>query len=273
MLFALTAVVSLELRTPYLNSLLTFSRFRQSLVMFGLRTVAFRLEQSPKWLTSAGRTDEAVVALRKISHINGDPVAWTVRDVVDQSTAPVSPRPGSPRQMSPPRTSVGEYQGLRGAPSATMAEDGWGIATQLGPPQLARVDVSPPRSPTSPASPGILDTGFGIEAAGLARTEGRRQRIEQGARPSWVDRLPAKAGESVDGYMARLDELFTQQWARTTTLVWAVWFCTSFAYTIFNVFLPSFLEQKVGAQPGPGRLEESLKDCKSSFPNEHEVMC
>lgn len=54
----------------------------------------------------------------------------------------------------------------------------------------------------------------------------------------------------------------TFRWTRTTTLVWTIWFCASFAYTIFNVFLPRFLEQKVGAQPGAGALEESLKDCE-----------
>ncbi len=188
----------------------------QSVAMFVLRTVTFRLQQSPKWLSSAGRTDEAVVALRKISHINGEPVAWTAEDVVDQTTASLSPRAGSLRPLSPTptRASLGEYQGMEGgAPRASVAENDWGIASQLGTPQVDRGEEarkeSPPGSPGEARSPEMLESAFRIEEAALARTEARRRRVEQGEGPTWVDRLPHAAGQSVDGYLARLDELFS----------------------------------------------------------------
>ncbi|KAI8378526.1 major facilitator superfamily domain-containing protein [Blakeslea trispora] len=36
--------------------------------------------------------------------------------------------------------------------------------------------------------------------------------------------------------------LLSPQWRMTTLLVWAIWTVTSVAYTVFNVFLPKFLE-------------------------------
>lgn len=181
--------------------------------MFALRTVTFRLQQSPKWLSSAGRIDEAVVALRKISHINGDPVAWTPQDVVDQSEAALLPGSCSPRQLStsPGRVSGGDYQGLEGAPRVSVTEDDWGIAAAQAGSRGDDDEPPPPISPRSPPSPEMLESGFNVGDAGFARTEGRRQRIERGGEPTWVDRLPPSAGESVDGYMARLDELFSPQ--------------------------------------------------------------
>ncbi|KAG1456332.1 hypothetical protein G6F56_006851 [Rhizopus delemar] len=39
-----------------------------------------------------------------------------------------------------------------------------------------------------------------------------------------------------------LSELLGQKWRRTTLLIWSIWTITSIAYTMFNVFLPKFLE-------------------------------
>lgn len=36
--------------------------------------------------------------------------------------------------------------------------------------------------------------------------------------------------------------LFSTQWLRTTILVWGIWTFTSVAFTMFNVFLPKYLE-------------------------------
>jgi hypothetical protein len=36
--------------------------------------------------------------------------------------------------------------------------------------------------------------------------------------------------------------LFTRKWLATTILVWCIWTLVSFAYTMFNVFLPKYLE-------------------------------
>lgn len=179
--------------------------------MFVLRTVTFRLQQSPKWLSSAGRTDEAVVALRKISHINGESIAWTLNDVVDQSDPPLSPGFGSPTQLSPAlgRTLGGEYQGLEGSPRPIGVEADWGTESQLGTSQVDIMSVPTTITKRPPASPEMLEGGIRMAQAGTARTEERRKRAEQGGAPTWIDRLPSSMGESVDGYMARLDELFS----------------------------------------------------------------
>jgi hypothetical protein len=40
----------------------------------------------------------------------------------------------------------------------------------------------------------------------------------------------------------KLQLLFNEKWRVTTILVWAIWTFTAVAYTMFNVFLPKYLE-------------------------------
>lgn len=63
-----------------------FNRPAQSTSMFLARIVLFRLQESPKFLTAAHRHDEAVIALQRISHINGQDRIWGLMDVVDDDS-------------------------------------------------------------------------------------------------------------------------------------------------------------------------------------------
>ncbi|KAI9293229.1 MFS general substrate transporter [Neoconidiobolus thromboides FSU 785] len=48
-------------------------------------------------------------------------------------------------------------------------------------------------------------------------------------------------------YFDKLIPLFSRKYFKTTILVWLIWTFTSFAYTMFNVFLPSYLDMKNGS--------------------------
>ncbi|KJA23266.1 hypothetical protein HYPSUDRAFT_137939 [Hypholoma sublateritium FD-334 SS-4] len=64
---------------------------------------------------------------------------------------------------------------------------------------------------------------------------------------------------SLGAWWGRMSMVLAPEWLRTTILVWAAWWAMSFAYTMFNVFLPKLLETRMG--PGKSQtLEESLWD-------------
>ncbi|KAM0747906.1 MFS general substrate transporter [Meredithblackwellia eburnea MCA 4105] len=66
-----------------------------SIFMSLLRSLFFRLQESPKYLVAAGRPSEAVVALDRISRINGeDRPGWELDDVRDFSSTGQDPSRG-----------------------------------------------------------------------------------------------------------------------------------------------------------------------------------
>ena len=126
---------------------------------------------------------------------------------------------------------------------------------------------------------------LGLEAEEAAEGYGAGLLLVRKER-EWVRRLPIGLRYSVEEYLVRLDGLFEPKWALTTKLVWTIWAFASAGYTvrpllpsgkgarradesfrqIFNVFLPKYLEQKVGEVAGNGGREQSLRDCESGPP-------
>ncbi|KAG0140322.1 hypothetical protein CROQUDRAFT_53447 [Cronartium quercuum f. sp. fusiforme G11] len=76
---------------------------------------------------------------------------------------------------------------------------------------------------------------------------------------------PAKSTNAVweaiksglDDLAGRVEYLFTPHWKLTTTLVWTIWTTVAFGYTCFNVFLPKYLEKRIGG--ASSGLEETLR--------------
>lgn len=56
-------------------------------------------------------------------------------------------------------------------------------------------------------------------------------------------------------HLHQFDPLFTPKWYRTTVLIWAIWVLVGIAYTMFNSFLPKFLEETLADLPSGGRHE------------------
>lgn len=73
--------------------------------------------------------------------------------------------------------------------------------------------------------------------------------------------LPSSAKRGLDDLIERVEFLFGPEWAKTTILVWSIWLLVSFGYTCFNVFLPKYLEEKLGDDvAGGGGLKETLHE-------------
>ncbi|GAA5822118.1 hypothetical protein JCM10212_005919 [Sporobolomyces blumeae] len=93
------------------------------------------------------------------------------------------------------------------------------------------------------------------------RRHPRRARRRRQA--EWIDRLPIAWRPAATEYLARVETLTNARWKKVTGLVWAIWTLASAGYTIFNVFLPKFLEQKLGQSAGrttSSNPDESLRD-------------
>lgn len=51
---------------------------------------------------------------------------------------------------------------------------------------------------------------------------------------------------SIEEAQKRYAELFSPHWAKTTILVWAIWTIFTLAYTMVNIFLPKYLQDRSG---------------------------
>ena len=157
--------------------------------MFGCRVLLFRLHESPKWLSGAGRSDDAVLVLQSIARDNGKDLGELGPEhVVD---TPVGDKAGELDVAAGRPSYDGRYSPLR----ASFVDD---VPSQRPPP-------------------------------------GRR----------WTSALPDRVADAVDPYLDRIGPLFAPDMIRLTTLVWAIWTLVSIAYSIFNVWLPSWLGASV----------------------------
>ncbi|GAA6007178.1 hypothetical protein JCM10207_001534 [Rhodosporidiobolus poonsookiae] len=203
-----------------------------SIAMFLARILFIRLQESPKFLVAANRPSAAVIALRRISKINGEEVRWVLSDVVDEVPTPTSPgRSGSSKERRP--SDVGY---------ASTGET-----------------TSPTRQPASPPSPADDVSDLDLESdADLSNISFGSARLRK-ERPAWIERLPRGWQDGAEEYLARVEELLQPEWKRTTVLVWAIWTLASAGYTIFNVFLPKFLDAKLSTAPDSSP-DDTLRD-------------
>lgn len=180
--------------------------------MFISRILFFRLHESAKYLVHAGRPSEALVALQRISRVNGDAVTWHLSDVADEGVlspigGPVAvdygtPSPGSVRSFG--RGSVERWgREVRGGGGAREEEEGLGEDED-----------------EDEGAPGY---GRGMRR----RNDGAR--VQDGTLVDW---LPGALAASVEDYRDRLRGLFEPKWALTTKLVWTIWAFASAGYTV-----------------------------------------
>ena len=72
-------------------------------------------------------------------------------------------------------------------------------------------------------------------------------------------RLKMKIDHSLGEFRERWAMLYEPKWKKTSQLVFLIWSFCAAGYTIFNVFLPKYLEAKIG-QSAEGTREQSLRD-------------
>lgn len=197
------------------------------------RIVFFRLQESPKFLTASLRHSEAVIALQRISRINGQERDWGLDDVVDSAGREAGRKPGETDDgsttieirttpPSPPESrrqstsSPGEYDST-GEMRKSLSEER----------ELREAEALQEEGQTLS---GYTDDGLPrrIAIPSLkARGRGRRKEGRE-----WIAKLPPNLADSVDEYFERLDELFQRKWRRTTVLMWSIWFLMSAGYTV-----------------------------------------
>ena len=178
------------------------------------RIIFFKLFESPKFLVASGRPQEARVILQRIAAFNGRPLPVSLRDVEDSDLL----------QESQQRTA-------QTAPSWTSG-GGQGYDTLPTEEQDA-----------------IDDNEEDEERQAAHSTLTTSQTLQSSATLKW---LPESWRPGTAEFVARYVNLFEPRWRRTTILVWAIWTLVSLAFTIFNVFLPKFLETRLGQSGGGG---------------------
>ncbi|POY76307.1 hypothetical protein BMF94_0502 [Rhodotorula taiwanensis] len=183
-----------------------------SAILCTARVLMFRLHESPKFLVASNQPSAAVVSLRRISKINGKDSPWALSDVVDGE-----PASGSLIAKSPPGYEATGHTSPESRPRSSMA--------------------SPLQVPSTALEDGEL-SDFTLPASVLSADDVTDT-------PKWIKRLPRPLRGAANEYADRRGDLLAPKWRKTTICVWMIWTLASAGYTIFNVFLPKFLESKL----------------------------
>ncbi|GAA5934953.1 MFS transporter [Sporobolomyces koalae] len=205
-----------------------------SAIMFFSRVLFFKLHESAKFLVASKRASAAVVSLQRISKFNGTNSTWSLDDVVDH--VPVRSPVNNPRVDAFVIGGEGD------------AESG--------------MDWDHRDAGRSGSSSALLTDSDREEGSGSYPSPRAGQHVNRSRRPAWIDRLPRGWRTAAADYVQRVAELLEGSRRRTTLLIWAIWTLASAGYTIFNVFLPKFLEGKLSDAPGgsSGDSDDSLWD-------------
>jgi len=198
--------------------------------MFIFRILFFKLHESPRFLVSTGRPAEAVLALRRINSYNGVSMDLDISDVHnepidDPEEAPTKPEghPGSnsPRLSDSSATSS-DYQATTSHSEAPLANGDYQFQTPTAEhdPFFSEPNSdSPSRRPASRKSPSRRNSSVRFNGPNSILLNS-----VLGPLRSWVDRIQS---------------LLTDEWRRTTLLMWAAWCLMSLGMSsdMYNVFL------------------------------------
>lgn len=202
------------------------------------RLVFFTLFESPKYLVSAGKHEEARSVLQRIAAFNGDPKRVRLSDVSDRNEA----------QDASSRTNRARSTFL---PSDDRRRDDHAS-------QQARGSMDWNNGSNQERQGLMADVEEGEEAETQQRRhsfgghEHQHDSEWQANRQSnmkWsktMQLLPESWRPSVAESASRYTELFSPYWRKTTILVWSIWTIFTLAYTMVNVFLPKYLENRTG---------------------------
>ncbi|GAA6010975.1 hypothetical protein JCM11491_005893 [Sporobolomyces phaffii] len=218
-----------------------------SIVMFLARVLFFKLHESAKFLVASKRASAAVVSLERISEFNGTTSTWSLDDVVDDVSNLRARRMRASRGADSTETRPEFDARSPSSRSPSVRSVAYSQAPLLGEDEDFDHDTQRSDASTYPAS-----------NSSWAHIPTRSR-----SRPEWVNRLPTSWRGAVTDYLTRVNELLEGKWRRTTLFIWAIWTLASAGYTMFNVFLPKFLEQKLGEGKGGGAngsADDALKD-------------
>lgn len=182
-----------------------------------LRLVFFRLLESPRYLVSSGRAEEARVALQRIAAFNGAPLPVSLSDVQDQEETrqdEIVDDEGDGHTI----THSGTKRGYVSIPNQETETNGTSSNSQQQP------------ASSIPAS-----------------DDSRVARI--------TSHLPSDWQSGATSLLSKYAILLDDEWRLTTLLIWGIWSSVTLAFTMFNVFLPKFLESRLGKGNSEGNQD------------------
>lgn len=230
----------------------------QTIFMFVARIVFFRLHESPRFLVSAGRHEEALESLQLISRFNGNELTLELSDVTDNQPvlsssehAPFLPNASvatSPKEgIEQDRESVESEETIDGhlrrpGQRVRMASD-TGLFEGAERKTYGSQETSPPRTsrPPSPVHeeehsphPPLIHS----QSAPSLRRPALPRRSVVSHRSSFyeVERkvcfaLPHVVRKPLLAWLDRMALVLTPEWRGTTILVWCAWFSMSLGDT------------------------------------------
>ncbi|RXK39614.1 membrane transporter [Tremella mesenterica] len=226
-----------------------------------MRWFLFQLHESPRYLVSNGREADAVVALRAIATFNAHEIEIHAADVQLETAPCDEPKQSSPRSSSftsiskPPYDAVGV-----GPPSSVVREPvRMGSEFYTGP----ITDEQDINEFDQAFSHSHITQGEVEEEEEEESLIGKDNK-DNGLR-SEKSRLDLKTGRNLglgwmESWREQVGKLFVPQWRRTVILMWIIWGSMSFAYTMFNVWLPAVLESRA-----KGEGDEAIREALTEF--------
>ncbi|KAK4685766.1 hypothetical protein P7C73_g4374, partial [Tremellales sp. Uapishka_1] len=200
----------------------------------------FRLHESPRFLVSTGREAEAVVVLNAIATFNAREM-----DIEDQDVQEVA--------CDPEQEDMGERSPLPNASATNQDMEASYNSIGLG------------------AHPSIRKEPIRMGSAFYHPTPMESSAVEHATNTfdesfATAPQLSHEKEEQVEGQTSwwytwrnQLGKLFVPQWRRTVVLMWFIWGSMSFAYTMFNVWLPAVLESRASGE-GDEAIREALRE-------------
>ncbi|ORX36134.1 major facilitator superfamily domain-containing protein [Kockovaella imperatae] len=258
------------------------------------RWFLFRLHESPRYLVSNGRPDEAIVVLRAIASYNDNEMNIQSADVEatedhgenkpldvesndkkhsEMTTTPISGHAYLDGERSPvlraselndgPITRPSSENSSR-PPSRNYDAMGHGL-----PPKPLRHPIRTgsafyaDTSLTLEENENAFDHSFGDAMQGQDDSSPRAYLSRKASTKTLASVKSAKLQDALEwtGQMKRqIRRLFVPKWRRTVILMWIIWAAMSFSYTMFNVWLPAVLESRAS-----GEGDEAIRSALSEF--------
>jgi hypothetical protein len=207
--------------------------------MFLARAIFFKLYESPKFLVTNDRAEEALMCLKKISHFNGEHMRLTLIDVRDK----ILDYPTEDEESRLQYSAVTEENVMISetpiSTAKTLSEDEsplWNSSSEAPQPELS--SLLPDRTTTVTA----LRRNSRRMGSSSALLQPGRNKF---SRTNFFKNLPDRVTELAEDYGKRIEMLFDRKWKRITilgelavskvriqgliriytlhSLVWAVW--------------------------------------------------
>ncbi|KAI7859376.1 major facilitator superfamily domain-containing protein [Circinella umbellata] len=196
-----------------------------TLIMVLVRSFWLRLPETPKFLLSRDRRKETVMILQDIARINGQQVQIDSSDIPHSMSSMPSSNQNDEEEML---LNMEQRDGIR---SRRVS---------------AEMDLNYVDDPTVPMTQTSHSEDGHDHVDGEHHHDTNTTTIVTATDTTSMRAMTTMSENIYDDTMeekvSKWKLLFGPKWRRTTILVWCIWAFTATAFTMFNVFLPKYLE-------------------------------